>query len=286
MIGVLGPTGQTGTPLMAALERAGAPVRALAHTPESAARIGYAGAEIVTGDVHDKGVIAGFLDGVTSLFLLTAAAPDQVDVQNRIVDAAVKADVGAIVKYSVCTSAVDSLDCFSRWHFANDSYIERSGLPYTILHPHTYMQTIAMQFAAGVRTHGTLAAIPGPDKTIAMVDARDAGEVAAAVLLKGEHNGDKLLITGPEAITYADCAAQIGAAIGKEVTYQQISREEAYRGFAGAGMPEWLCDGLVALQTKYDTENLNELSDAVPRLTGRPARTFTDFLGDYPRLFA
>lgn len=286
MIGVLGATGQTGTPLLQALERAGAPVRALAHTPESAERIVYDAAEIIIGDVRDPAVVGKFVDGISTLFLLTAAAPDQVEVQNNIVDAAAAVGVAAIVKYSVCTSAADSLDNFSRWHYANDVHIERSGVPYTILHPHTYMQTIALQFADTVRANGTMAGIPGPADTIAMVDARDCAEVAAAVLLGGDHRGEKILITGPEALSYADCAERIAAALGKPVSYDQISADEARARFEAAGLPDWLVDGLIALQTKYATEGLNELSDTVQRLTGKPARTFAGFLHDYPALFA
>lgn len=286
MIGILGATGQTGTPLVAALERANAPVRVLAHTPESAERVTYSAAEVVIGDMRDPEVLATFLDGISTLFLLTPASPDQIEVQNRIVDAAKAAGVDAIVKYSVCTSAADSLDNFSRWHHANDVYIENSGIPYTILHPHTYMQTIALQFAYTVSTGGFIAGIPGPDATIAMVDARDCAEVAAAVLLRGEHTGEKIYITGPEALSYADCAERIGASLGKTVTYEQISPEEARTRFETGGLPEWLVDGLVGLQTKYATEDLNELSDTVEKYTGRPARSFDVFLHDYPALFA
>lgn len=286
MIGVLGPTGQTGTHLMPVLERAGAPVRALAHSHESAVTLKKDNVDLVTGDMRDPAVLARFLDGVSTLFLLTPATPDQIEVQNRIVDVAVAAKVSAIVKFSVCTAAEDSLDCFSRWHYANDSYLEKSGIPHTILHPHTFMQTIALQFAASVRATGTMTAVPRPDATIAMVDARDAAEVAAAVLLGGDHRGEKVLITGPESLSYRDCADRIGATVGKEVTYEQISPEQAYQQFEAAGFPDWLCGGLVALQQKYDTEGLNQLSDTVPRLTGKPARTFTDFLRDHGHLFA
>ena len=101
MIGILGPTGQVGTPLMAALERAGAPVRALAHTTESARRLAAGNVDVITGDMRDPADLARFLDGVSTLFLLTPAAPDQTQVQDRIVDAAAAAGTGAIVKLSV-----------------------------------------------------------------------------------------------------------------------------------------------------------------------------------------
>ena len=285
MIGILGPTGQIGTPLMAALERAGAPVRALAHTPESAQRIPGSTVDMVTGDMRVPAVLDRFLDGISTLFLLTPAAPDQTEVQNRIVDAAVAAEVHAIVKLSVYTAADDSLCSLSRWHAANDRYIAASGLTYTILHPHTFMQSIALQFAAGIRVGGTIAAAVRPDATITMVDARDVADVSAAVLLGGDHRGETILITGPAALSYPDCAALIGTALGRGVGYEEVPPEQACKGFVAAGMPDWLADALVALHRMYDTGELNPLSDAVLRLTGKPARTFAQFLHDNAHLF-
>jgi uncharacterized protein YbjT (DUF2867 family) len=270
---------------MAALERAGAQVRALAHTPESAIRVTGGYVEVVTGDMRDPADLARFLDGVTTLFLLTPATPDQTEVQNRIVDAAVAAKADAIVKFSVYTAADDALCSLSRWHAANDRYIAQSGLAYTILHPHTFMQSIALQFAAGIRIGGVIEAAVRPEATITMVDARDVAEVSAAVLLKGDHSGETILITGPQALSYPDCAELIGEAIGKSVGYEQLPAEQVYEGFLAGGMPDWLAGELVALHRMYDTGELNPISDAVPRFTGKPARTFAQFLDDNAHLF-
>lgn len=285
MIGVLGPTGQVGTPLMTALDRGGVPVRALAHTPESAQRMAAGNVDVITGDVRDPSDLARFLDGVSSLFLLTPAAPDQTQVQDRIVDAAVAARVEAIVKLSVYTAAADSPCALSRWHAANDHHIERSGLPYTILHPHTFMQSIALQFAASVQAAGVMAAAVRPDATMTMVDARDVAEVAAALLTGGGHRGETVLVTGPEALSYADCAALIGKATGKRVSYVQVPPQQVTDGFLAAGLPSWLAEALVALHQMYDTGELNPHSDAIARLTGRPARTFAEFLQENASLF-
>jgi uncharacterized protein YbjT (DUF2867 family) len=285
MIGVLGATGQVGVPLMAALKQAGAPTRALAHTQESAQLLQGQDVDVVVGDVNDPADVQRFLEGVSSLFLLTTATPDQTEVQNRVVDAAVNADVKAIVKLSVYTAEDNSICSLSRWHFENDRYIERSGVPFTILHPHTFMQSIALQFAASVRSNGVMTAAVRPDATMTMVDARDVGEVAAAVLLDGQHEGETLLITGPQALSYPDCAAIIGQVTGTPVTYVHADAEKVLGEFLAAGIPEWLADALVALHRLYDRGDRNPLSEAVPRLTGKPARTFTAFVEENVDLF-
>jgi uncharacterized protein YbjT (DUF2867 family) len=285
MIGVLGGTGQVGAPMMAALAEAGAPVRALAHSDRSAEQLAGYGADVVRGDVRDVADLQRFFDGVSSLFLLTTATPDQTEVQNRVVDAAAQAGVEAIVKLSVYTAADDSPCALSRWHAANDHYIAKSGVPFTILHPHTFMQSVALQFAPSVRSVGVMAGATRPDATVTMIDARDVAEVAAAVLLAGQHHGETLLITGPEALSYADCAAIIQKVTGTTVSYVHVPGEQVREELHAAGLPHWLADALLALQQMYDGGDLNPFSDAVPRLTGKPGRTFTQFVEENAGLF-
>jgi uncharacterized protein YbjT (DUF2867 family) len=131
-----------------------------------------------------------------------------------------------------------------------------------------------------------MTAAVNPCRTISMVDARDVAEVAAEVLRRGEHNGETLLITGPEALTYADCAAQITAHIGRPVRYQEIPPSEVRERFLAAGFPDWLAEALVDLHRMYDTGRHNPISDVTVKLTGNQPRSFADFLRDYPNDFA
>src|SRR5213593_400319 len=82
MILVLGATGQLGTPLIENLSRAGAKFRAVAHTEESAAKIDLPGADVVVADVTQAESLGEHMLGISKLFLLTHAAPDQLQVQN------------------------------------------------------------------------------------------------------------------------------------------------------------------------------------------------------------
>lgn len=286
MILVLGPTGQIGRPLVESLSASGTPVRALAHSDSSAETLRLPGVEVVVGDIHDTDALRDHLDGVSQLFLLTPAEPDQTAVQDTILQAAVDTGVKAVVKLSVYTSAPDALCSLSRWHWDNDQSIAKSGLAYTILEPHTFMQSVGLQFAAEIRALSTISAAVAPNRTVTMVDARDVSEVAAAVLRRGEHTGETLCITGPQALSYPDCAAQIAEHIGRPVGYHQISVSEARKRFTAAGLPNWLADALVDLHRMYDTGLHNPMTDVTADLTGNPPRSFADFLRDNPNVFA
>lgn len=286
MICILGATGQVGLPLVQRLSEAGHRVRALAHSDSGAARLRLPGVETVVGDFRDGETIARLLRDVHQLFLLTPATPDQVEVQNNIVDAAVKAGVKGIVKLSVYTAEENSLCHFSRLHWVNDKYIERCGIPYTILHPHTFMQTLALLFGYEIQTASRMSAAVGSDKTITMVDLRDVAEVAAAVLARGEHRGETLLITGPEALSYSDCAKLISERLGRQIQYVQISEREAITKLLRAGVPDWLMEGIKDLYRIYDGGDINPFSDVTQKWAGHAPRSFRKLLEDNSNLFS
>ncbi|WP_101951114.1 NmrA family NAD(P)-binding protein [Mycobacterium sp. 3519A] len=286
MLLILGPTGQVGTHVIAELGRRGTPFRAVVRTAAAAARVREAGGQPVTGDLAHPETVAPHMADVSRMFLLTPGSPDQLRIQNRLVDSAKQAGVAAVVKLSVYTAAEDSPCSLSRWHWANDEYLKASGLAWSILYPHTFMQSIALQFARAVRDTGVIQAAVGPDKAISMVDVRDVAHVAAAVLCSDAHHGREYLITGPEPLTYADCARKLSRSLGRHVDYVRVAPQTAHDLFTAGGFPEWLADALVALFAMYDTGELNPISDVTATLVGRPARTFDDFLADDLALFS
>jgi uncharacterized protein YbjT (DUF2867 family) len=263
-------------------------VRALAHSPESAKRIDLPGVEVHVGDVTDNATTKRFLEGVDQLFLLTASTVTQAQEQEAIVGLARECGVKGIVKLSVYTGDSDALSAISRWHWENDRYIERSGIPFTILHPHTFMQTIGMLYAHEIKTTGRMTATVPGDVAMTMIDSRDVSEVAAAVLERGEHHGETLLLTGPEALSYNDCTRLISERIGRPVEYVQVSPAELAARFRHMGLPQWLGDGIVDIQRMFYKEQRwapAPSTNLVRQWTGKPGRTFKDYLDADADLF-
>ena len=285
MLLVLGGTGQVGAPLVQRLGRAGVPFRAVVRNDAAAQLIRAKGGDPVLADFSQPEALADHFEGISKLFLLTPGAPDQVEVQNQLVDLAKRRGVDSVVKVSVYTAAADSPCAFSRWHWHNDEYLKSSGVGWTILYPHTFMQNQAMQFANSIRESDLICSAVGADKKFSMVDVRDVADVAAAVLTTDGHDGKEYLITGPEALSYADCAAKLSAALGRHIAYRQISPEAALRMLTSGGLPFWMAEALVALYTMYDTGTLDPITDVTSALTGHPARSYDDFLADNLALF-
>ena len=62
-----------------------------------------------------------------------------------------------------------------------------------------------------------------------MVDTRDVAAVAAVVLSEPGHAGADYDVTGPEALSYADVAAKLSGALGRQVSYADVPDDAARR---------------------------------------------------------
>ncbi len=60
-----------------------------------------------------------------------------------------------------------------------------------------------------------------------LVHEADIADVAVAALLEDGHVGKAYTLTGPAVITYREQVEAIGAALGEEVQYEEVTREEA-----------------------------------------------------------
>ncbi|WP_456294112.1 NmrA family NAD(P)-binding protein [Streptomyces lydicus] len=156
-----------------------------------------------------------------------------------------------------------------------------SGLPWTVLAPNGFLQNF-LGLVPALRP-GTLA-LPAADAAVSYVDARDVAEVAAAVLATDGHEGAVHEVTGPESLTHHEIARQLGGALGRDVTYRAGTPEQARAALLGSGVPEWQADGLVELYGLYATGAASAVTDTVPRLLGRPARSLATFLTDHTAL--
>ena len=284
MILVTGATGKIGREVTSALAAAGSAVRVFARDARKAETLGAPGVEIAVGDLDSPDSVRAALAGVEKLFLLSPGDPRLVEQQGRAVEAAQRAGVRHIVKISALGAAVDSPVSVLRWHAQAEQQIEESGLDFTHLRPHYFMQNL-LGFAASIAGEGRFHA---PMKTgrIGLVDTRDVAAVAARVLGEPGHGGRIYEITGPEAHSFAELAAQIGDACGREVAYVDVSPSEAEKAMLAAGLPAWLADALNGLYGIFSAGHASRLTRVVEDVTGKPARTFAAFAREHARDFA
>ena len=170
-----------------------------------------------------------------------------------------------------------------RWHGEAQRHLERSGLPFTHLQPHSFMQNL-LGSAKTIAAEGTLYA-PMGDARVSLVDVRDIAAVAARVLLEPGHTGRTYVITGPEALTYRELAAKLSAATGRPVRYVDVTPAQAKQSMMAAGMPEWAADAVNELSAWYRAGHGALVTQVVAEIGGRTPHTFDTFARDHAAAF-
>jgi uncharacterized protein YbjT (DUF2867 family) len=138
--------------------------------------------------------------------------------------------------------------------------------------------------AEQVRQHGMIFA-PAGEVPIGMVDPRDIAAAAVTALTGNGHDGRSYVLTGPEAITYADVAAQLSAALGRPVGYVDTPPEAAGQAMRDAGLPAVVVDQLLLVFAALRAGAQAATTPESRELTGRPPRSFAEFARDHAQIF-
>jgi uncharacterized protein YbjT (DUF2867 family) len=148
---------------------------------------------------------------------------------------------------------------------------------WTVLRPSWFMQNFTGDhpLAAGVRA-GEIVTATG-DGRVGFIDAADIAAVAARALTDPlPHNTDHV-ITGPEALSYADAAAIITDVTGKPVRHRSVSTAEMTERIAEA-LPRDFAALLAGLDEDIRGGAEDRVTTTVQDVTGRPAGSFRDFV--------
>lgn len=270
---VTGATGRLGGRVARRLAERGVPQRLLVRGPERAPRL--PGAVAVGGDFGDRDAVLRALAGAETVLMVSASeSADRLGRHRTFVDAAADAGVRHLVYVSFYGAAPDAVFTLARDHFHTEEHIRSRGLAYTFLRDNLYADFVP-EF---VGEDGVIRGPAGQGRA-AFVAQDDIADAATAVLARpDDHAGAVYDLTGPEALTLAEAAAALSEVLGRTVVYRPETVEEAYASRASYGAPPWQLDAWVSTYTAVAAGQLAGVSDAVPRLTGRPATPLADVL--------
>ena len=283
---VTGATGNVSSGLIPELIAKGASVRALVRDATKAQGLRDQGVEVIVGDFDKPETLDAAFNGVDKVFLVTAPNPNQVTQASNGIAAAKRAGSPHIVRLSAgaLNMVPDAPARVTRQHVEIDAELKASGLPYTILRPHFFMQN-TMMAAQTVASDGAVY-MPMKDGKLGMIDVRDIVDVAAKVLTEDGHQGKTYGLTGPASISFHDVAAGLSKALGKEVKYVDVPPEAGREAMVGMGLPEWFADALTEYNKAF-SEGLGDFTtNDVEDITGHPARSFETFARDFAQAFS
>jgi uncharacterized protein YbjT (DUF2867 family) len=132
-------------------------VRALVKSRANArAFAAFPTVEIVEGDLSRPETLTGVLSGVDRVLLISSANEQMVETQTAFIDAAKRAGVPHIVKFSGLSAAdLRSPFVFATMHAEIERYLEQSGLSWTHLRPSQFM-TEYLREVPTILAHGSL----------------------------------------------------------------------------------------------------------------------------------
>ncbi|AMA56994.1 SDR family oxidoreductase [Bradyrhizobium sp. CCGE-LA001] len=280
---VTGATGTVGRHVIEQLVNRGADVRALVRDPAKAKF--SAGVAVVQGDLLDVDALRGAFTGVSTLFLLNGVVADEFTQALVALNLAREAGVERVVYLSV----IHGDRYVNVPHFAGkfgvERMIEQMGFNATILRP-AYFMNNDLTIKDVVLGYGVYP-MPIGSKGIAMIDARDIGEIAAIELIRREQAATALPFTrinlvGPDELTGAKAAAVWSEVLGRTIAYpgdDTAGFEKNLRQF----MPSWMAFDMRLMSERFLTDGMLPEPGDVERLTtllGRPLRSYRDFVSE------
>jgi (4-alkanoyl-5-oxo-2,5-dihydrofuran-3-yl)methyl phosphate reductase len=203
--------------------------------------------------------------GADVLFLVNSG-PDLGALDALAADAAMAAGLKRLVKLSSYDAREQNVGT-GVWHAAGEAAIRQRGIPFTFVQPSGFMSN-AIYWAKSIKDEGVVRSATGNGR-IPFIHPADIADVAVEVLTRAEFNGGSLAITGPEALSYAEMVALIGAAIGKHVRFEDISEEAARAQQNAWNTPPALVEARLSIFRAIREGRLAKVTDTVEAVLGR-----------------
>ena len=311
MLAVAGATGQLGSRVASRLARMGVTQRLIVR--DSARAQVLSGAEVVEASCYgDTGAMLRALTGVRTLFLISARDRfgvnhaharnhqlpppyDRLQQHRAAVDAAAVSGVQHIVYLSMVHAAPDATFILARDHFYTEQHIRASGISFTFLRTSLYADNVPQCVSAD-----DVIRAPAGVGRAAWVARDDIADVAVQVLTGTGHAGRTYDVTGPEALSMAETAGILSAAVKRKIVYKAQTPHEARttrttsrlekfeaerRIWTGHGLDDYEVDVFVTHFLQIAAGDLAEVSDTVPKLAGHPAQSLEEYLRQHPESY-
>ncbi len=251
---VLGGTGKTGRRVAERLTAEGLPVRigSRSGTPRF--------------DWEDQSTWAPALAGVGAVYL--AYFPD-------LAFPGAAETIGGFAKQAAA-AGVDRLVLLSgrgeEEARSSEEAVQSAGTGWTIVRSSWFNQNFSENFLIDSVLSGEIA-LPAGDAAEPFTDADDIADVAVAALTDDAHAGQIYELTGARLLTFADVAAELSTAVGRQIVYTPLTSDEYAQILRDNDLPLEFVD----LFSKILDGRNAHLTDGVQRALGREPKDFAEY---------
>jgi uncharacterized protein YbjT (DUF2867 family) len=156
-----------------------------------------------------------------------------------------------------------------------EEVVRNSGVDFTIIRAAWFAQNFSEGYLRDPILAGVLP-MPGGDMPEPIIDIDDIADVATAALTEDGHRGRLYEVTGPRLMTFAEMAAELSQANGREIRHIPITFDDFHANVALAG-GTFVADVFTAIARETLDGRNAHTTDGVQRALGRPPRDFADF---------
>jgi uncharacterized protein YbjT (DUF2867 family) len=263
---ITGATGDVGSKVVERLIRSGERPRVLVRDANKARSLHGDRVDIYTGDLGDGSSLRTALEGADALFLVNSGP--QIPVRDEVAAVAAK-DVG--LKHLVKLSSMDVQQglAIGAWHERGEAAIRRSGVPFTFIQPTGFMSNL-LAWSTSIKTEAMVRSSTGEGRR-AFIHSDDIAAVVTKTLTEQSFVGQSVPITGPEALSFPEVTARIGAAIGKSLKFVAITDDEVRQRYSVFSGSVEETEAHVALWRAIREQRLASVNHNVEQIIGRKA---------------
>lgn len=294
--GAGGGSGGVSRQVVEQLRERGNRVRALVHRDDDRADpLRELGAEVVVGDLTEPQDVVDAMAGVDRMFFSMGVSPDYLLATAVICDAALQyGQIQVIVNMSQMTVSQMTLTSVGeshqhRLHYFAEHILNWSGLPVVHVRPTAFLDNpLFTWFAApSLRERNVLALPFGTGRTSPIATSDVARTVAAVLEDPADHIGKIYELTGPASLDIAGLAAEYSIGLHRPISGTDIPHDAWVADvLKPLGLPAHLEQHLTTMALLHRAGRYDRATDDVLRITGQPAVTVGQYVGEHPELFS
>ena len=157
--------------------------------------------------------------------------------------------------------------------------VRDTGADLTILRSTWFMQNFSEDYMLDHVLSGDIR-LPAGEVPTPFVDIDDVADIAVEALTDDRHIGELYELTGPRSLTFAEAAAEIGEAAGREIRYTPVTLEQHEAELAEHGVAPDVIELLTYLFKEVVDGRNADTTDGVQRALGREPRDFSEYARD------
>jgi len=278
-IGVTGSTGNVAGAMLKKLKTLVdlADIVAFARNPAKAAELDL-GVEVRQADYYNPGDWEPALQGIDRLVMISASEFNDREGQHANVLRGAKAAGVQHVIYTSFLHAPTSPLPITTAHKFTENVLAELGIPATIMRDPYYTQNWTSQLATQIESGIIIGNFH--DGKVSPASRADLAESLAIVTAGSGHEGKVYSLSGDEAFTFTEFAAELSRQCGKTVKYVDVTADDHAAALVAAAVPEHIAKIQAIIGEGASQGWLYDDSKTLSGVLGRPTKTLSHVLAE------